>query len=297
VPRALSAALLLVLLGSTAIAFAVTEGLKLEPSPIRSVEVDKVISPTCGCATDRASIAFRLRKSDRLTLSVVDANGHEVRMLIDSRARKGRVHAFWNGRDLFGGVVRDGVYRPRVHLRRQHKTIVLPNPIRVDKKRPAFTSVRIVPHVVPPTEHAAVVYRLSEPAHVIVRVDGRRAVVGRFARTSWKLDWHPGEAQPGLYVLTVVARDLAGNLSAPVRAGKVLVPVRLVAKRVRVAARARFAVRVATNGRPYRWTLGRRHGKSHAHVLRLVAPRVPGRYTLTVEQAHVRSAAAVVVTR
>jgi flagellar hook capping protein FlgD len=296
VPRVLSAALLLILLGSTAVAFAVTEGLKLEPSPIRSVAVDKVLSPTCACPTDRAHVAFRLRKADRVTLEIVDAHEHVVQTLIDSRAhRKGWVRAAWNGRDVFGGVVRDGSYRPRVHLRKQHKTIVLPNPIAVDTKPPAFRSVRVVPRVVPPGKHAAIVYRLSEPAHVIVRVNGRRTVVGRFARPSSKLDWHPGDVRPGVYVLSVVARDPAGNRSTPVRAGTVVVPVRLATKRVRVSAGASFTVRVATNGRKYQWKLGHRHGHSRARVLRLVAPSAPGRYTLTIAQLRAKSAAAVFV--
>jgi hypothetical protein len=296
VPRALSAALLLLLLGSTAVAFAVTEGLKLEPSPVRSVKVDKVFSPTCGCPTDRARVAFRLRKADRVTLEIVDGDDHVVQTLVDSRAhRKGWVRAAWNGHDLFGGVVRDGSYRPRVHLNRQHKTIVLPNPIVVDTVPPTFKSVRVVPRVVAPRKHAAVLYRLSEPAHVVVRVNGRRAVVGRFARPSSKLDWHPESAPPGSYLLTVVARDFAGNRSTPVRAGTVLVPVRLVAKRVRATAGAAFTVRVAANGRKYQWTLGRRHGHSRARVLHLVAPKARGRYTLTIAQFRAKSAAAVFV--
>ena len=295
-PRAISAALLVVLLGATAVAFAVTEGLKLEPSPIRSVEVDKVVSPVCSCRTNRAHIAFRLRKADRLTLEIVDAHGHVVQTLIDSRAhRKGWVRAAWDGRDLFGGVVRDGSYRPRVHLRKQHKTIVLPNPIAVDTTAPSFKSVRVVPRVVPPSKHAAVVYRLTEPAHVIVRVNGKRTIAGRFARPSSKLDWHPGGARPGVYVISVVAHDLAGNRSAVVRAGTVLVPVRLAAKRLRVAAAAPFTVRVLANGRKYQWTLGRRHGHSRARALHLVAPSARGRYTLTISQFRAKSAAAVFV--
>src|SRR5438477_12199752 len=64
--------LVVALLGATAAAFAVTEGLKLEPSPVRSTDVDKVFSPVCDCLSRVAHIRFRLRKTDRLTLAIVD---------------------------------------------------------------------------------------------------------------------------------------------------------------------------------------------------------------------------------
>ena len=77
-PRLFSTALLFVLLGATGVAFVVTEGLKLEPSPITKVFVTKhPFSPTCECSSDSATIAFRLRKAQRLTLSIVDKNGNQ----------------------------------------------------------------------------------------------------------------------------------------------------------------------------------------------------------------------------
>jgi hypothetical protein len=63
VPRLFSTALLFVLLGATAVAFVVTEGLKLEPSPITKVFVTKIFSPTCECSSDSAVIAFHLGPS------------------------------------------------------------------------------------------------------------------------------------------------------------------------------------------------------------------------------------------
>ena len=63
-PRFLPAALVLCLLVATGLAFIYTELLKLEPSPIRRTKVDSLISPVCNCPTDRARIAFQLRKAD-----------------------------------------------------------------------------------------------------------------------------------------------------------------------------------------------------------------------------------------
>jgi len=76
--------LVLALLGGTAAAFAVTEGLKLEKSPILSTRVTKEFSPTCGCPTRVATISFRLRKADRLRLQIVRGDA-VVRTLVDGR--------------------------------------------------------------------------------------------------------------------------------------------------------------------------------------------------------------------
>ena len=41
----------------------------------------------------------------------------------------------------------DGVYKPVVKLERSHRTLVLPNPIRLDTKPPVIT-VRKTPHAI-----------------------------------------------------------------------------------------------------------------------------------------------------
>ena len=72
--------LVVALLGATAAAFAVTEGLKLEPSPVRGTEVDKVFSPICDCPTRVAHIRFRLTRRNRLQVAIV-SGGKVVRTL------------------------------------------------------------------------------------------------------------------------------------------------------------------------------------------------------------------------
>ena len=70
--------LVLALLGSSAAAFAVTEGLKLEKSPITDTVVDKVVAPDSPTHAI-ASISFVLRKPDRITVEVVNGNGDVIR--------------------------------------------------------------------------------------------------------------------------------------------------------------------------------------------------------------------------
>ena len=293
---------MLVLLGATTVAFAVTEGLKLQPSPILSVSVDKVFSPTCDCATDQAWVRFRIRKADTLTLAVVDAHGTVVRTLLGpERAKKGLVVATWDGRDEGAQVVPDGRYRPRVHLKREHRTIVLPNPIEVDTKPPVVKIARVRPHVLKLGRRLAVRYRVSEPAHVSIYVGGTRVVRGRTSHTSATLDWYgsstraPNGFRPRTYNLTLVARDIAGNISSRSHAVRIRIPIIVLPLHVHPKTGTRFAVQLETDGRAYHWRLGGRRGISRARRLILRAPKSPGRHVFVVRQHGDRASVAVLV--
>ena len=62
----------------------------------------------------------------------------------------------------------------------------------------------------------AIRYRVSEKAHVIVYVNGRRDVVGGAKARSFKVDWWARRSgtrlRPGRYRLQLAAVDLAGNI-------------------------------------------------------------------------------------
>jgi len=283
VPRLFSTALLFALLGATGVAFVVTEGLKLEPSPITKVFFTKhPFSPTCECSSDSATIAFRLRKGQRLTLSIVDKNGHLVRTLIGpARQEKGELTAIWDGRDESGAVVSDGVYTVRVHL--PHRTIRMPNRIRVDTTPPVVKLRAVGPRVIDPGTRLKVRYLLNEPARVYVFLNGRRVVRGRSTRLRWKVEWQV-RGRPGRYRVTVAARDTAGNLSDATRAVTLIIPLRPITNRVRVAPGSRFVVRLESDGRAYHWRLAKRGGFASGRRLVLRAPPKPGRYTLVIRQ-------------
>jgi len=272
-----------VLLGATAAAFVVTERLKLEPSPITNVFVTKVFSPTCECDTDLGVVAFHLRKADRVKLSIAGSSGHALRTLVGPVARRpGGFSASWDGRDEDGAVVPDGVYRPLVHLR--HRTILMPNGIRVDTTPPRVRLRSVSPRVLAPGKHLRVRYVLNEPAHVDVFLDGRRIVVGRSTRQRWKVEW-PARGRPGVYHVTVAARDVAGNLSDATRPVLVVIPLRVLTRSVRARPGNRFVVRVVPAGhRAYRWRLGGRAGLSSRRRLVVPAPKRAGRYVLVIRQ-------------
>jgi hypothetical protein len=291
VARFLPTLLVVALIGSTAVAFAVTEGLKLEKSPITATQVDKVIAPTCRCASDRLSIGFTLRKGDRVSVAVVNANGDVVRTLASSRqARPGAQQFVWDGRDEAGHIVPDGTYRPRVHLAREHRTIVLPNPIRADTTRPLVKLDSVSPRVFSPDgdfqrEYVRLRYRTSERARAILYVNGDRwGMVHDYVRAG-KLDWGGRAVRrlpAGTYRVRLRAIDLAGNVGPPTRA--FVVTIRYIQVRphvVRVRAGARFSVRVRTDAVRYTWHIGSRGRVARGPVLTIRAGE-PGRYLLRV---------------
>lgn len=288
--RILPTLLVLALLGCTAAAFAVTEGLKLEKSPISGTEVNKVVAPDT-LANGTASISFVLRKPDRLTVQIVNGNGAVIRTLVRSRpARRGTQQFSWDGRDDSGHVVPDGNYRPRVHLARERRTIGLPNSIRMDATPPLVKLVSVAPRVFSPDgdfrrEFVRIRYLTSEKAQAILYVDGdRRTTVNRLVRAG-KLDWGGKAARrlgAGPHRLRLRAIDSAGNLSSPTRA--VVVRIRYIEVRptvLHVKSGARFGVRVLTDAKRYSWHLGALKGVNRQPLLTLHAG-APGRYRLVV---------------
>ena len=305
--RLLSTLLVLGLLAGTAAAFAVTEHLKLQRSPIFRTDIDKIFSPVCRCSTEKARIRFQLRRADRITLTIEDSDGTIVRTIVAGhRAARGRFGRYWDGRDDTGAVVPDGVYKPRVHLAQQHRTIVLPNPIQVDTKPPHVSVLGWIPRgrVLTPDrnfrhERLEVRYRLSEPGHVILYVGGKRRYRSRSQQTTGIARWFGhvnGRGVPaGRYRVALAERDLAGNLSPQVLVGTVFVRyVRLPHRVYRVKAGTRFGTHVLTDSPGVRWRLGKRSGAGRSHLV-LRAPKQPGRYRLTVRVGDHQAAAVVVV--
>lgn len=291
VPRLLSTALVFALLTGTAAAFALTEGLKLEKTPVLGTQVAKVFSPTCGCRTSSARIFFRLRKAESLRVTI-EHDGDEVRTLTSRTYRRGPIQLFWDGRDDAGRVQPDGRYIPVVHLGRSHRTIRLPNPIRLDTRLPLVTSAAVRPGVFSPdgdgrADRIVVRYRFDEPAHPALFVNGKQRVIGRFQRPVGQLDWfgkvRGRSLRPGTYEIAIAARDVAGNLGRPRVVG--IVQVRYLAlgrDTVRVVAGARFSLRVSADARTVRWRLAGRTGTAPRGTMKLRAPRAPGRYILFV---------------
>jgi hypothetical protein len=210
-------ALVFALLAGTAAAFGVTESLKTSSSPILKTKVSKTFSPVCRCATNVASIAFELRRRDRLTLAIEDASGHTVRVLFTSSKTPAGLHAYgWNGRRDDGSQAPDGVYRPRVELEDADRVIVLPNRIQLDTTPPVVTVVG-KPRL---TAGGPIVvrYRVNEEARGILAVGGKRVARTYRVRldTTLRIPLSTLRSVGALRgAVTLAAEDLAGNVSRP----------------------------------------------------------------------------------
>lgn len=298
--------IVLALLGATAAAFAVTERLKLERSPITGTRVDTVFSPVCECARDVAVISFVLRKRGSVTVDMLDGDGRGVRRLVrDREEQRGRVSYTWDGRNDSERIVDEGIYRPRVVLRENGRTIVLPNPIRVDKTAPRIRLLKVFPQVFSPDadgrrDRVTARYEIDEPARAMMLVDGRRRVLSKFRSTAGQLVWfgrvNGRPVRPGTYEIRLRAFDRAGNRSSSRRVVPAVVRyVELARSRIEVVAGKRFSVRVLADARSYRWLFAGERGTSRRRSLVLRAPVAPGDYTVYVSVGRFAARADVVV--
>jgi hypothetical protein len=310
--RVLSTATVLGLLLASALAFAITERAKVTRSPVASTQVTKVFSPQAVVAADRfAEIKFRLRTHERLSVWIEDAHGSKVRTLLDSRVERSgaKIDLQWDGFAANGFQQPDGTYQPVVKLESSHRTIVLPNPIRLDTAAPRI--------VVPKPLHALlspdgdghgdvfrVHYRINERAHAVLFVRiGRTQQQVEYTRTqkpTGELQWN-GKVKsvalrPGSYLLSVAAEDLAGNRSKPYPFAVANVRyISLGRNRVVVKPGARFAIRVSADAPTIRWKLRGRTGTAKPGTLHFRAPRSAGVFFLYVFEGTHAARCAVVV--
>ena len=309
--RVLSTVTLLGLLVATAAAFAITEHLKLQKAPLYGLDVSAgrtpplhpghptVFSPVCKCPTDVARVGITLRHSDRVTATIVDSAGHTVWTLADGELLGAHIptHWFWHGHTSSGPLARDGVYKPSVTV--GGHTYNFANKIFVDTVAPKVLSAAALKPVLlaGPGRSVAIKYGFDGSAHALLYVGNRLVAVGRHPGAD-KIKWNgrlSGRPAPaGRYVLSIGARDLAGN-ETPAAGRKhrtvVLRYIEVTPQRTAVRVGKRFTVHVQTGSRRYTWRLGKQHGSRRGKTLRLHAPSNPGTYHLVVtENGHAATA-------
>lgn len=303
--RLLSTLVLAGLLIATAAAFAVTERLKLEKSPVYGTDIAPHLAPG-----GRALVLLKLRHGDRVTVTIRDSNRALVDTLVARlRAPRGPNVFHWDGRTDAGKPAPEGAYFVEIHLANQHRTLLLPNEIALDATPPDVTDAHAVrPDFSPDgdgqSDHVDVRYTLSEPAHVTVWFRGRRIIRSLFHPVQGKFMWSGlsggKRLPPGTYVLSVGATDLAGNATPPEKRAHVRVTLRyitLASSRITgVRPSGRVEIGVSTDAKRYAWKLGARHGVAHGSVLSLPAPKAAGRYALVVTE-HGHSDRAVVIVK
>ncbi len=200
----------LALLIGTAVAFAETERLKLQATPIEESFVQPAFSPACGCATSKAAIRVRLHRADTATVRILNAQGRTIAVPVEGRRLpSGRSKLEWDGRDSSGAAAPDGVYHVEVRLARAGRTFQLPSQIALDTVPPLARLVSYTARL-RPGQRVRVFYRVSEPAHAVLYVNGKRVAVTHSQLRAARLQWQP--AKPGRYRLQLAGLDLAGNL-------------------------------------------------------------------------------------
>ncbi len=297
------------LLIATAAAFAITEKLKLEKSPITGTFVSSAFSPVCGCARNKANISVKFRKKDTVTVTVLTAGRKPVRTLVEGTpVQRGRNIFRWDGKTDAGSQAPDGDL-PRGDPPRQTRTgrSCCRTGSSWTRRRPIVIPVPNRTEFSPDGDHQAdsvtIHFTLSEPAHVLVYLGDRLLIRSRSHTTQGSVTWsgrtdghlHP----PGTVTLSIGAVDLAGNAIPAAQRPQVQVTIRYITlanRRIAAAAGTRFDIGVSTDARRYGWLLGGRHGFAHGPVLRLRAPKQPGRYVLVVT-AHGHSDRAVVTVK
>lgn len=302
--RLLTTATIAGLLVATAAAFAITERLKLTKSAVYGTRVSRGISPTCGCARGRATVSFKLRKRDDLTVSILDARKDEVALLASQRFPKGPIRLKWNGHDELGRRAPDGIYFVRIHLSGAHQTITLPNRIVLDTTAPQIVTVSRNRDAFSPdgdkqADFVRLTYQLSKPARVVLYLDGKQVLKSFHHPQSGNVSWYgtvDHAALPaGTYTLELGAVDPLGNSTPVAERARVTVQIRfitLAAHRIVVAAGQRLVIGVSTDAKRYAWGLGKQKGHSRSHALNVRAPTRAGRYTLVVEESgHIDRAA------
>jgi hypothetical protein len=207
---------------ATVAAFFVTQRLKRSAPVIRHVMMPLYISPNGDGRKDTAVIRFRLPKADdRVTVSMVDANGDEVRRLADRRLSKGRHRFVWNGRDSSAAILPDGFYYLRVVLGGQGRGTITRRGIHLVTAKPKPKLLSVAPAHMLAGAPQPVTIRFSGPANPapvfsVYRTGGGSArLVQRFTGTAgstsgtWNARVGGRPAPPGTYAFAVTVENRA----------------------------------------------------------------------------------------
>jgi hypothetical protein len=279
---------------ATFAAFFVAQELKSTPPLVQDLKVTPFFSPNRDGRFDRARASFVLKRTDDVTVHVIDRDGDVVRELADNRRLPvgRRMNIVWDGRAADGRVVPDGTYRVRASLRRQGRSVTLPRNIRKDTEPPdiVVTSIGPLRDKVPRPE--IIPNAAGEPARVSFQAAGHRkevlvyrtdvrplrpvfdapiALADDATQWTWNGTVDGRRVAAGTYLVVIRARDQAGNVgsSAPIpprfafreplrgRGGITVRYLTAQAPSVPVAAGEQASVAVDSVDANFSWTLRR----------------------------------------
>jgi hypothetical protein len=122
-----------VLVLATVAAFFATQRLKHGPALVQHLETTPVFDPSAPGDRSREQISFHIKRSDAVTVWTVDEQGQNVATLTRSTPLRAyrKLSLSWDGRSDGGGPAPNGLYRVRVRLAGQHRTVLLASEFRL----------------------------------------------------------------------------------------------------------------------------------------------------------------------
>jgi hypothetical protein len=233
-----------VLVAATFGAFFLAQSLKHSPSAVQQYRLTPFFSPNGDGRFERMTVTFKLKKSDNVTVTVVDAKGDQVRELAgdESIPAYTPVRFKWDGRKDDGARAPDGMYRIRLSLKHQGRSVIVPRKTRLDTTPPRPRVVSVGPESGPGPEllpradgkparihlsaagrHLKVsIYKMG-PGRPRKVIDALPGVHDGIRTVTWDgtVDGHGGRpVSAGTYLAGVEVRDEAGNTGRSPQLGR-----------------------------------------------------------------------------
>lgn len=291
----LASAVFSLLVCATFAAFFVAQRLKHTPPVVQRFKVaHEQFSPNGDGRFDRLNFNFLLKHTDDVTVDIVDHRGDEVRQLVSDRplTKYHAIYLKWDGRDDDGNLAPDGVYRARVTLRKEGRSIVVPRRFVLDvtPPRPEVVAIgpgrRLGPELFPNTRGTVTIHVVAPGRQRQLLIFKTSPGPVRLVRTipladgQKQQDWDGTTASgrkvsPGTYLVAAQSRDSAGNIGTTPALGRDRLPqlpygrtlpgrggvtIRYAAIQAPVAAQAAGQLStfgIDTRHQPYTWSVRR----------------------------------------
>lgn len=133
----------LVAAACSAAAIFVIHEIESKGSPVGVPTVTRWFSPNDDGVQDVAEIRFKVRRRDRVTVTVLDRDGDVVTHIGRRKRIRGSQRLAWNGGTSDGGRAPEGVYHVRIRLHGQDRSFEVDSPIVLDITAPRARSVAL----------------------------------------------------------------------------------------------------------------------------------------------------------